>query len=241
MKSKLIQPKVKERQQRESKYIALLKEKAKLREREHEVVYERKLAKERSKDEHLYADKDKFLTSAYKRKLAEKEQWEREERLRQLREERDDVTKKSDISDFYFSLSKNVAFGAADKTAVKEPEKQEKESRPIGEQPGKSGTHDDKAASPSLHRDRSSTSPNIVSRSKSEDRHQEEASDAPRKSSEPVHLPDNSGKENPPIGDEAPNNQAKQDHHKKNEDALAAAKERFLARKRAKVAEQYNF
>lgn len=66
-------------------------EKAKKREREQEIVYERKLAKERSKDDHLFADKDKFLTAAYKRKLAEQEKWMQEERLRQLREERDDV------------------------------------------------------------------------------------------------------------------------------------------------------
>ncbi|KAL9235414.1 hypothetical protein vseg_010173 [Gypsophila vaccaria] len=241
MKSKLAQPKVKERQQRESKYIALLKEKAKLRELEHEVVYERKLAKERSKDDHLYADKDKFVTQAYKRKLAEKEQLEKEEHARKLREEKDDVTKKSDLSDFYFSLSKNVAFGAANKTGEKKPEHQEKESGSIREQPGKSATHDDKPVSPSLHRDRPSSSPKIASRSKSEDRHQAEASDAPRKSAEPAHLPETSGKENPPVGDELPDNRVMQDHHKKSEDALAAAKERFLARKRAKVTEQYTF
>jgi len=67
-------------------------EKAKQREREHEIVYERKLAKERSKDDHLYADKDKFVTSAYKRKLAEQAKWMEEQRLRELREERDDVS-----------------------------------------------------------------------------------------------------------------------------------------------------
>lgn len=67
-------------------------EKAKRREREHEIVYERKLAKERTKEDHLYADKDKFVTSAYKRKLAEQARWMEEERLRELREERDDVS-----------------------------------------------------------------------------------------------------------------------------------------------------
>lgn len=67
-------------------------EKAKRREREHEIVYERKLAKERSQEDHLFADKDKFVTSAYKRKLAEQEKWKEEERLRELREERDDVS-----------------------------------------------------------------------------------------------------------------------------------------------------
>ena len=67
-------------------------EKAKQREREHEIVYERKLLKERSKDDHLFADKEKFVTGAYKKKLAEQAKWLDEERLRQIREERDDVS-----------------------------------------------------------------------------------------------------------------------------------------------------
>ena len=73
------------------KYIQALIDKAKQREREHEIIYERKLVKERSKDDHLYAEKDKFVTSAYKKKLAEQAQWMEEERIRQLREEKDDV------------------------------------------------------------------------------------------------------------------------------------------------------
>lgn len=67
-------------------------EKAKQREGEHEIVYERKLLKERSKDDHLFADKEKFVTGAYKKKLAEQAKWLDEERLRQIREERDDVS-----------------------------------------------------------------------------------------------------------------------------------------------------
>lgn len=74
-------------------------EKAKQREREHEVIYERKIAKERSKDDHLFADKDKFVTAAYKRKLQEQAKWLEEEHLRELREERDDV---SEIFSFLF-------------------------------------------------------------------------------------------------------------------------------------------
>lgn len=74
------------------RYIQGLIDKAKQREREHEIIYERKLAKERSQDEHLYADKDKFVTSAYKKKLAEQAKWIEEERLRELREQKDDVS-----------------------------------------------------------------------------------------------------------------------------------------------------
>lgn len=78
--------------------------KAKEREREQEVIYERKLAKERSKDDHLYAGKDKFVTSAYKKKLAEQAKWMEEERLRQLREEKDDVCLTLHADSFSFVL-----------------------------------------------------------------------------------------------------------------------------------------
>lgn len=73
------------------KYIENLLRKRDERQREHEIIYDRKLAKERSKEDHLYSDKDKFVTSAYKKKLAEQAKWVEEERLRQLREEQEDV------------------------------------------------------------------------------------------------------------------------------------------------------
>lgn len=73
------------------KYIQNLIKKAKEREQYREIVYEKKVAKERSKDDHLYADKDKYITEAYRRKLAEREKQMELERLRELQEERDDV------------------------------------------------------------------------------------------------------------------------------------------------------
>jgi len=76
----------------QSKYIAQLKEKAELRKREQDIIYERKLQKERSKEDHLFGDKDKFVTSAYRKKLEEQQKWLEEERMRQLREEKEDVS-----------------------------------------------------------------------------------------------------------------------------------------------------
>lgn len=76
-------------------------QKAKEREVEHEIVYERKLLKERSKDDHLFADKEKFVTSAYKKKLAEQAKWLEEEKLRQIREEKEDVS----LSYFFYHHS----------------------------------------------------------------------------------------------------------------------------------------
>ncbi|RWR92035.1 nuclear speckle splicing regulatory protein 1-like protein [Cinnamomum micranthum f. kanehirae] len=91
MKEETVRPREQDRQEGKSKYIEALMNKAKVREREHEIIYERKLAKERSKDDHLFADKEKFVTSAYKKKLAKQAKWLEEERIRQLREEKDDV------------------------------------------------------------------------------------------------------------------------------------------------------
>eukprot|EP00850_Spirogloea_muscicola_P009184 SM000051S17544 [mRNA] locus=s51:277474:279874:+ [translate_table: standard] len=113
IKAAKARPAQEDKARRESKYIGKLLDKAKQREREQDVVYERKLAKERAAEEHLYGDKDKFVTKAYRQKLAEQKQWLEDERRREAAEAKNDVTKKSDLSDFYRNLlSKNEAFGA---------------------------------------------------------------------------------------------------------------------------------
>ncbi|GAB4824635.1 hypothetical protein Ancab_007507 [Ancistrocladus abbreviatus] len=216
MKDKVARPQKQDRQERKPKYIQALMDKAKQREREHEIVYERKLAKERSKDDHLFADKDKFVTNAYKRKLAEQANWLQEERLRELREEKEDVTKKSDISDFYFNLSKNVAFGAKD-TELPMPEKQEQE--PVA---------------PTPERDHSVTISPVSSPSRSGVSNQGGALLHPRTSLEPVaHAFEKERPSTIPSSTDLPQ-EPKHDHHKRSDDAVAAAKERFLARKRAR-------
>ncbi|KAJ4969754.1 hypothetical protein NE237_002853 [Protea cynaroides] len=219
MKEKIVRPVVQDRQERKPKYIQALIEKAKVREKEHEIIYERKLAKERNKEEHLFADKDRFVTSAYKKKLAEQAKWLEEERLRELREEKEDVTKKSDMSDFYFNLSKNVAFGGGKKANSKEPEKDEENTT------GNSSEKDGLAMiKPPSNYDGESGQEQVDTSALSEKKL--EPSDV-----RPVletSLQDNVAAKNP-LSD-----QTKQEHHKRTEDALAAAKERFLARKRAK-------
>ena len=55
---------------------------AKVREKEKERIYERKLLKERQvEDAQFGADQPKFITAAYKQKLAEEKIWEYEDRL----------------------------------------------------------------------------------------------------------------------------------------------------------------
>ncbi|KAF5813052.1 hypothetical protein HanRHA438_Chr03g0104861 [Helianthus annuus] len=217
MKQKAVRPVAQDRQERKPRYIQALIDKAKVREREHEIIYERKLAKERSKEDHLFADKDKFVTGAYKRKLAEQAKWLEEERLRQLREEKEDITTKKggDMTEFYFNLSKNVAFGARDGESTKSHKHTEE------------------------------------SKSQSQLSAEETIGEASKKRSEIIEAEENIGEtskktseriEEEPVSDShkqqvSQNEETKPpiDHHKRNQDALAAAKERFLARKKTKL------
>eukprot|EP00897_Mesotaenium_endlicherianum_P004802 jgi/Mesen1/434/ME001000S10638 len=113
MKGAKDKPLVEDRRQRESKYIARLLHKAEERQRDQDLVYERQLAKERAKEDHLYGDKEKFVTRAYREKLAEQQKLLEDERRREALEAAHDVTKKGDLSDFYRNLlNKNEAFGA---------------------------------------------------------------------------------------------------------------------------------
>ncbi|KAI3766414.1 hypothetical protein L2E82_16471 [Cichorium intybus] len=207
MKEKAVRPVVLDKQERKPRYIQALIDKAKVHEREHEIIYERKLAKERSTEDHLFADKDKFVTGAYKKKLAEQAKWLEEERLHQLRKEKEDITKKGgDMTEFYFNLSKNVAFGTEGDS--KKPAKQREESKI------------------------DMSEPKVDSVSPKEENREErcESVEAKVVGKQQVYdafmKQEESGKE-----DVAPAT----DHHKRNQDALAAAKEKFLARKKTKV------
>jgi coiled-coil domain-containing protein 55 len=115
------EPKQKEKMARESRYIASLLETAEERKREQEVLYERQLAKERAAEDHLYGDKEKFVTAAYKKKLEEEAKWKAEQKQKQVDEEQNAVEKKGHMGDFYRNiLRNNVAFGTAEKAVVAE-------------------------------------------------------------------------------------------------------------------------
>ncbi|XP_065866691.1 uncharacterized protein [Euphorbia lathyris] len=237
MKQKIAQPRQQEREERKPRYIEALIKKAELRQREHEVIYEKKLAKERSKDDDLYADKDKFVTSAYKKKLAEQAKWMEEERLRQLKEDKDDVTKKSDLTDFYFNLGKNVAFGAKDAEARKQEKQAELRKLEKLDTEALAGTSDRNSSSQGSKSDVQSSGVKEASRDEASPsphppprRNSESLDEKPVVNEQVLPTPTQAvTSTEQPLAD-----QPKNDHHKRNEDALAAAKERFLARKRAK-------
>ncbi|KAL7154139.1 hypothetical protein ABFS83_04G215000 [Erythranthe nasuta] len=225
MKEKQVLVANQKRVDRQPRYIQGLIDKSKRRAMDAEIIYERKLAKERSKDEHLYVDKDKYFTSAYKKKLAEQAKWIEEERLREMREAKDDVTKKTDLTDFY----KNVAFGA---DSSKKPKKQAEE---VAAQPPKQVSPPPTVTSPETSRtvkwDRDEIPENIPPKEKSdrlsETNPQDKVTKDEPSSSNQVTPGDQKRSEDAVV--EAKN------HHKRSEDAVAAATERYLLRKRSKL------
>ncbi|WVZ85742.1 hypothetical protein U9M48_032631 [Paspalum notatum var. saurae] len=229
MKEKEARPKIQDKVVRESKYIAQLKEKADQRKREQDIIYERKLQKERSKEDHLFGDKDKFVTSAYRKKLEEQQKWLEEERIRQLREEKEDVTKKKDLSDFYFGLGKNVAFGAHTHGNTKHADPQKADDKLDD---AKTSILDAEASEPSPKRRRESSVGSERAKSA------EETSASQSRDSTAAASSEKNAADAPSNAKLIPQNtqpaKVTDDHYKRSDDALAAARARALARKKAK-------
>ena len=102
-----------ERVERKSRYVETLMAKQRERAREEAVVYERRLLKERQKEDHLYADKEKFVTASYRAKLEADAKWLAEDKARDDAEAAEDVTKRGDLSDFHRNLmTRNASAGA---------------------------------------------------------------------------------------------------------------------------------
>lgn len=94
-----------------SKYIGHLQSVAKVREIESNRRFERKLLKEREQEDAEFGDKQKFVTSAYRKKLLEEQKWEHEDRLADKIEEKTGASRQG-MQGFYSNLfTKNIAFG----------------------------------------------------------------------------------------------------------------------------------
>ena len=89
---------------RKPRYIANLLKQAEVRTKENERRIERQVQKEREAEGDEFADKEKFVTSAYRKKMEEMEQLEEEERKKDAIEKMLDVTKQKDMSGFYRHL-----------------------------------------------------------------------------------------------------------------------------------------
>ena len=60
-----------------------------------------RLLRERKAEDHLFGDKERFVTAAYKAKLEEDKKWLAEEALRDKIEAQQDVRKRGHMGDFY--------------------------------------------------------------------------------------------------------------------------------------------
>ncbi|KAJ1625882.1 coiled-coil domain-containing protein 55-domain containing protein [Pavlovales sp. CCMP2436] len=99
------------------RYIGSIIEAAKQRTVENDRVFERKLLKEQKVDAELYTDKEKFVTGAYRAKLAERAAHDVELRKEAAIEAKEDVTKRRDLADFH----RNLLFGNPGTRAVPKP------------------------------------------------------------------------------------------------------------------------
>lgn len=90
--------------EKKSKYIQKLLKTAERRKKEQEHRIERMVQKEREAEGEMYADKESFVTSAYRAKLEEFKKMEEEEAKMNRLEAIGDVTKQQDMSGFYRHL-----------------------------------------------------------------------------------------------------------------------------------------
>ncbi|KAL6428013.1 hypothetical protein ACFW04_008421 [Cataglyphis niger] len=122
---------VKKEKEKKPRYIQKLLKTAERRKKEQEHRVERMVQKEREAEGEMYADKESFVTSAYRAKLEEfKEMEEEEARISRL-EAIGDVTKQQDMSGFYRHLYEQTTDYKSeineDKNKTKERDVEQKE------------------------------------------------------------------------------------------------------------------
>lgn len=135
------------------------------------------------------------------------------------------------MSDFYFGLGKNVAFGARthDGTEIAEPEKLENKAEDIQASKSEAEGSD---RSPKRRRESS-----VGSEKVHESRSVEEPAETRSKDSTAARSTEKEADISTPASQALQNTQPApitDEHYKRSNDALAAARERALARKRAK-------
>ncbi|RLN45909.1 hypothetical protein BBJ29_005176 [Phytophthora kernoviae] len=205
-----------EAEKKKPKYISTLLQKAKIREVENERIRERRLLNERAADDAQFGDKEKLVSVSYKRKLQEMQRWDAEDARLAALEDREDVTKQGEnaMAGFYANLNKNIAMGGSTANArsayTAKEVRQDTKTSDVSTSLEKE--HDE--SSPKKHR--SSEAPNevqsSVARAAAPD--QKESSSNDDDSALRVLKPEEREELKP-----------------SKEDAIAAARARFLARK----------
>ncbi|GMF47326.1 unnamed protein product [Phytophthora fragariaefolia] len=217
-----------EAEKKKPKYIGTLLQQAKIREVENERIRERRLLNERKADDALYGDKEKLVSASYKRKLQEMQRWDEEDARLAALEEHDDVAKQGEhaMAGFYANLNKNIAMGGSTDNArsaytAKEVARVEKTAgEPARPERGHEREHERES---DLEAAKSQDEP-ATKKTKSSEQPVEERLQPVRDASrqcEDVKIDVSS------AGEEKKCEEAKPSK----EDAIAAARARFLARK----------
>ena len=91
---------------KEPKYIAQLVANARAREKKHELIREKIIDKRNKAEDAIYGKvTEKFVTSAYKRKLMEREAWEKDEECRAKEQDNSAITAKGSMGAFLAAFS----------------------------------------------------------------------------------------------------------------------------------------
>lgn len=75
-------------EEKKPKYVEAILAHAKEREKEREILMEKKIAREIEQEAEVYGDVEKFVTAGYKRKLEERQAWIEEEKAKEVEEDR---------------------------------------------------------------------------------------------------------------------------------------------------------
>jgi len=103
-----VKEKEKSVKERQPKYISNLLKAAEVKKKEEERRKERQVQKEREAEGAQYADKESFVTGAYKKKMLEMQAEEEEEKRKAQIDDMTEVTKQKDMSGFYRYLYKST-------------------------------------------------------------------------------------------------------------------------------------
>uniref|UniRef100_T1INQ1 Nuclear speckle splicing regulatory protein 1 N-terminal domain-containing protein n=1 Tax=Strigamia maritima TaxID=126957 RepID=T1INQ1_STRMM len=105
-KKKIADKTIQKPKDKKPKYIHSLMETANARQKEFENRIERKVQQEREAEGDEFADKEAFVTTAYRQKMEERAKMEEEAKKKELLESIMDVTKQKDLSGFYRHILK---------------------------------------------------------------------------------------------------------------------------------------
>ncbi|KAL7458213.1 hypothetical protein ACHAWC_009776 [Mediolabrus comicus] len=138
----------------QSRYISNLLKSSQRRAQEQEIIYERKVAKEQAGLNMEYEGKEQFITSAYKKKLAEREAWAKEEEVRAKREAEDDVTQKKGGNFLFAGFGRNVIMGVNNNKQSSTENTDEVQPKNDDDIPPTNDSRKEKEASPQSHQRR---------------------------------------------------------------------------------------